>query len=240
MAEKLGLVEKTPKDVLDFWFRDWLNEDVMGDDKYVTGQLPLWFGIGADYKTISPEEASKIDQSCHSFAELIRAVGREDASIATSEEWQSADGLYAQIILTDQISRNCFRGTPEAFATDGHANRCVQKFVEMNFHKNFTLFEPFLFLVTPAQHSEKLSDHAINETILQYAKSKWEGSSKQMQLDMLTKHCREHRAVVEKFGRYPHRNAIFNRVNSTEEEAWLADVENLPTWAKSQVKRNAP
>jgi len=43
--------------------------------------------------------------------------------------------------------------------------------------------------------------------------------------------------VIDRFGRYPHRNALLGRKNTPEEEAWLADVDNLPSWALSQVSK---
>ena len=50
----------------------------------------------------------------------------------------------------------------------------------------------------------------------------------------------EHSEVVERFGRYPHRNAQLGRESTAEEKAWLADVDNLPSWAKSQLAKSEP
>ena len=51
--------------------------------------------------------------------------------------------------------------------------------------------------------------------------------------------CKKHTDVVERFGRYPHRNRAMGREDTAEEAEWLADWENLPGWARSQLPRPA-
>lgn len=57
----------------------------------------------------------------------------------------------------------------------------------------------------------------------------------EQQAKYLASNVEEHAAVVERFGRYPHRNAALGRESTPEEQAWLDDVDNLPGWAKSQL-----
>lgn len=52
---------------------------------------------------------------------------------------------------------------------------------------------------------------------------------------MLLDSCTHHKSIVDKFGRYPHRNLALNRATTSEEKAWLADYDSLPAFAKSQL-----
>jgi uncharacterized protein (DUF924 family) len=54
---------------------------------------------------------------------------------------------------------------------------------------------------------------------------------------MLAKSCADHKRIVERFGRYPHRNPAMGRESTADEAAWLADYDNLPGFAKSQLPK---
>jgi len=92
----------------------------------------------------------------------------------------------------------------------------------------------FTFLTTPGQHSEELADHEMNMTLCDYIDGKAGMAS---QAGMLRKSCGDHKALIDRFGRYPHRNPALGRENTPEEAAWIADYDNLPQFAKSQLPR---
>jgi len=139
------------------------------------------------------------------------------------------------MLLCDQLSRNCFRGTDEAFAYDDTAVACCRAL--MSKRGLWTAYAPaqLTFLLTPGQHSEDLRDHEANMDVIRHLEEALgEG-------DPFTRTMRgfvvDHMTVVERFGRYPHRNAVLGRASTAEEEAYLADVDHLPGWAKSQLKK---
>mmetsp|Transcript_47372 Transcript_47372/g.76342 ORF Transcript_47372/g.76342 Transcript_47372/m.76342 type:complete len:233 (-) Transcript_47372:66-764(-) len=226
----------TPQQILSFWFGEgvWGSPEIASVNFSI--QSPLWWGMKSDLSgPISPEEKTAIDESCQVFAEFVRKCGRGELS---DPIWDTPDGLYAQVLLCDQLSRNCFRGTDEAFAYDSKGSEIARKLVANEHHLAFTSPDLFVFLLTPGQHSEDLQDHAMNLEILQVLADKF-GADNRTYL-FTKKHCEDHYDVVRRFGRYPHRNAALGRENTADESVWLADHDNLPAWAKSQVPKPKP
>ena len=81
-------------------------------------------------------------------------------------------------------------------------------------------------------HSESLRDHETCIELLERAKEispnlqEWWNYQQEFEMN--------HKNVIDRFGRYPHRNILMKRESSEEERIWLADTDNLPGWAKSQ------
>ena len=127
-------------------------------------------------------------------------------------EWANdPSGLLALVILLDQFPRNMFRGTARAFATDGLARAIAYHAFVMDFADAFELpLKRFFFL--PMMHSEDAADQLFCVNML----------SLENDLDGL-KSGKEHRAIIERFGRFPHRNAVLGRVSTPEETAFLND-----------------
>lgn len=182
---------------------------------------PLWYGGGPAY-----------DALCQPFAETIRQVG---SCKTLEQQWNdSVDGKMAQLILTDQLSRNVFRGTPEAFAYED-----VSIGLARTLHDDSAATTPGElyaayrgFVATALMHSEELSDQEKSIAVLQRSKELFPDMAKGF--DYQIQFATDHKLVVERFGRFPHRNRLKNRVSTPEEEAWLKDTDNLPGWAKSQ------
>mmetsp|Transcript_50278 Transcript_50278/g.98560 ORF Transcript_50278/g.98560 Transcript_50278/m.98560 type:complete len:218 (-) Transcript_50278:55-708(-) len=214
----------SPQQVLDFWFGEgrWGTPAIVAS---MDSQSKLWWG------SASPEESKKIDESAYQFVDAVRACGKGE--LDKQAEWVTVDGLYAQMLLCDQLSRNCFRGTSEAFAYDTRAMELARQLFDLGAHKHFVLPE-FTFLTCPGQHSEQLADHVLNMQVCAFLQSKV--GSDHPYFTLLQQSCQDHKAVVERFGRYPHRNASLGRASTPEEQQWLADYENLPSWARSQMK----
>ncbi|WP_313951340.1 DUF924 family protein [Accumulibacter sp.] len=124
--------------------------------------------------------------------------------------WRSsADGRLAEIIVLDQFSRNIFRDRPEAFATDATALVLAQEAVAAG--ADSALDPPRrAFLYLPYMHSESPAIQAL-------AVSLFAAPGMERNLDF----ARRHQAIIDRFGRYPHRNAILGRQSTAEELAFL-------------------
>ena len=121
----------------------------------------------------------------------------------------TADPLtaLAAVILFDQFPRNMFRGHADQFATDHLALAIAEEAVNRGFHKELEPQERG-FLYMPFQHSERLDDQ--NRSVLLFT---------EMGDDYLLGYARKHREVIERFGRFPHRNALLGRTPRPEEVA---------------------
>jgi len=124
--------------------------------------------------------------------------------------WRStSEGRLAEIIVLDQFSRNIFRGKPEAFAQDGLALALAQTAISagadllLDVHRRAFMYMPFM-------HSESRQIHTQSLMLF-----KAEGMQDQLESAM------QHQAIIERFGRYPHRNAVLGRQSTEEELAFL-------------------
>ena len=195
----------------------------LNTDDIVSPLLNIWFASGTE-----------LDDLCQPFAVTVRAL-KADPPTLTGDDWDSLEGKVAKVLLADQLSRSCFRGSAEAFSFDPIGRQLVRELVSPEaLEETLTLPAAILYLLPWAlAHSEEVKDleracEIINMAITAYPQfSLFEGRNK--------KAINQHRQVLEKFGRYPQRNADFSRVNTKEEEAWLNDKENLPIWAGGKL-----
>lgn len=166
--------------------------------------LDFWF------REIKPAQWWSADPA---FDALIRTrFGALHAEAAAGELWawrgQGAHGRLAEILVLDQFSRNLGRGTLLAFAQDGMALVLAQEAVAGGALAALTDAErPFLLM--PFMHSES---RAVHEEALSLFAAHAPGN-----LDFE----RRHKAIVDRFGRYPHRNAVLGRASSDEEIEFL-------------------
>ena len=121
----------------------------------------------------------------------------------------TAPGMLAEVIILDQFSRNIHRGTAAAFASDPLALAVAQQAVSIHADKELeTAQRNFLYL--PYMHSESLVIHDA-------ARELFENRADESTLD----YERRHRAIIERFGRYPHRNDILGRQSTAAELEFL-------------------
>ena len=118
-------------------------------------------------------------------------------------------GRLAEILILDQFSRNLYRDSSLAFACDAMALTLAQEAVALGIDKQLTAQER-AFLYMPYMHSESLEIHAIAIPL-------FEQNNNPDTLEFEMKHQR----IIECFGRYPHRNAVLNRVSTEAELAFL-------------------
>ncbi len=182
----------TPQDVLDFWFAD--------------ASRAHWFAPDANF---DQEIRQRFGTS------VIQAAGDE------LDGWTSTPpGWLALLILLDQFPRNLYRNDARAWAQDVKAQRVALSGLERGDDRKL----PFLqrvFAYLPLEHAEDsaLQRHSVSlfESLCAAApadeRKKFEGF-----LD----YAQRHREVIERFGRFPHRNAVLGRVNTDEEIIYLA------------------
>jgi len=121
-------------------------------------------------------------------------------------QWRTtALGSLAEIILLDQFSRNIYRDTPESFATDPLALALAQFAISQGFDAELSQVERS-FLYMPFMHSESQKIHVEAVTLFEQL-----GNAYNLEFE------HKHKDIIDRFGRYPHRNAILGR-ESTEEE----------------------
>ena len=122
---------------------------------------------------------------------------------------KTAKGRLAEIIVLDQFSRNMYRDTPQAFANDGIALALAQEAIVLGADKTLKPIENS-FLYMPFMHSESL---AIHEKALALYQANGIASNVEFE--------GKHKDIIERFGRYPHRNIILNRESTDEEVEFL-------------------
>lgn len=167
--------------------------------------LELWFAPGNEARWFRPDPAFDRELA-ERFGELVdrAAGGAFDDWLA--EPWSA----LALVLLLDQLPRNVYRGTPRAFAYDAKAREIARAILAHGHHRRVAE-RARLFFYLPFEHSENPADQAravelcreLGEEALHWA--------------------RAHQAVIRRFGRFPHRNAILGRASSAEEQAFLRE-----------------
>ena len=131
------------------------------------------------------------------------------ASRRELEAWMDdAEGALALLVLLDQVPRNIFRGSAHSYATDPLALHYAARMLEAGLDSEV---EPELraFCYLPFEHSEDLLDQERSVALMA-------GLG-----EIYADYAVQHHEVIERFGRFPHRNRALGRVNTAEEQAWL-------------------
>jgi len=141
------------------------------------------------------------------FGDVLAAAKRGEL-----DHWcDSATGYLGLIIVLDQFSRNIHRDSPAAFAADAKALRLTLAAIDQGLDQELTA-EQRSFLYLPLRHAEDLAMQQL-------------GLAKTRELNALgygsDKYALNHLEIIERFGRFPHRNAVLGRTNTAAEEAYL-------------------
>lgn len=147
-------------------------------------------------------------------AEIHARFGALHAAIEAGEHeaWRTTPrGALAYVIALDQFARNMFRGTPRSFASDPRALAAATAAIARGDAAALTPPER-VFLYMPLMHSEDLADQ--DRCVALFAAL---GIAENLAF------AEAHRAVIRRFGRFPHRNAILGRPSTPEEIAFLAE-----------------
>jgi uncharacterized protein (DUF924 family) len=185
--------------------RSWQNE-----------VLDFWFG-GHDLDALSVTQDYWFRKDEAFDAELRRRflglwqsarVGQLDADV------DSARGALALAIVLDQFPRNLFRGHADAFATDEQARALAREALANRWDVALPPVARWFFYL-PLEHSEELVD--LEDSLRLFAALPEDSPDR----DSVVDYARRHHAVVARFGRYPHRNAMLRRASTPEEQHFL-------------------
>ncbi len=119
------------------------------------------------------------------------------------------------MLLLDQFTRNAYRDTPRAFAGDAQALATAEAAIARGADRQLGPMERW-FLYMPFQHAESVARQERSIAL-------FEALARETGLDSPLPWVRRHAAVIERFGRFPHRNAILGRVSTPEEVAFLRE-----------------
>jgi len=175
---------------------------------WVAPVLEFWFReIGQEHWFAATRDLDR--QIRTRFLSVHERVVRSDAA-----SLKDARALLAAIVVLDQFSRNMFRGTPRAFAADWFARRLAEQLVDRGLDTDLVQTERY-FVYLPFEHSEDRAHQARAVRLIESLGN-----------EIWTRYARSHQSVIERFGRFPHRNAILGRTSSPDELLFLREHGN--------------
>ncbi|RFF26575.1 MULTISPECIES: DUF924 family protein [unclassified Wenzhouxiangella] len=197
----------TPEDLLAFWFGEARDRpEAIGD------RMAFWF------KPSTADDAAVREQ--------FETTMRQAAADLLTDWLPTPQGRLALILALDQAPRVIFRRKPRAFAYDGRALALTLAGITGGIDREYGLAERAFFYI-PLQHSE---DSLVQEqSVRLYEQLVSDFPEHADMAGGFLKHAREHAAIIERFGRYPHRNEVLGR-KSTEAE--LNFLENGPRYGQ--------
>lgn len=170
--------------------------------------LSFWFEETPPQKRFTKDEALDAE-ICERFLSV-----HEQASVGALEDWRTSPrGRLAEVVVLDQFSRNMFRDTPRAFAYDEQALALAREARARGDDKKLSGEERY-FMYLPYMHSESPSVHreAVWLFLSLPVTSWWSWLRYEL----------AHKKIIDRFGRYAHRNQALGRVSTPEEERFLA------------------
>jgi uncharacterized protein (DUF924 family) len=187
--------------ILSFWF---MEQELSAPQ--IDGRMDTWFGEDP----VFDEEVAK---------EFTEDVDR--ASEGKLDHWaHESRGRLALILLLDQFRRNIFRNTPEAFEKDKAALKlCVEGAMEKKDKGLPPIHKVFFYM--PLQHAESRKVQAKSREIYQRLVEAVSPTYRET-FETIAQFAELHADIVERFGRFPHRNRLLERENSPEENEYLA------------------
>lgn len=191
-----------PEDVLGFWFAD-----AETGPEAIARRNQIWFQGGAPF-----------DRECTKrFAATLAS-----ASSGELDSWlESPRTRLALIVLLDQFSRNVYRGTTAAYQQDARALAACTEGIEKGHDRQLSPIERTFFYL-PMEHAE---DRRVQHLSVQHFEALAVEAPEELRAQLLANagYARQHRDIIERFGRFPHRNAVLGRACTADEDAYLAD-----------------
>ena len=187
--------------------------------------LSFWFGNSGDQNTIIQTQSElwwgKSKQSDDIIKQRFGGIYQSAVNDELNAWLQSAQGQLALILLLDQFSRVIHRDTPAAFSQDVKASAITIEGVGKNIDKSLSPLER-VFYYMPLEHAEDLEKQ--NQSVNLFGQLLLEAPEDlkekfQNYLDF----ANQHRLIIERFGRFPHRNKLLKRFSNAEEIAFLSE-----------------
>jgi uncharacterized protein (DUF924 family) len=194
----------TPQHVLETWFKD----DNSG--RMDLAQPKRWFMGGA-----------ALDQKLKSlYSQTLKQAGTNKL-----DHWlDSIQGTLALIVVLDQFNRNINRGTAAAFKHDAKAVAASKHALTMGYTAQLPVSQR-MFCYMPFEHDESAESQSQSVALFKQLREDAPTTEYSEFADRALASAIEHKDIIDKFGRYPHRNAVLGRASTEEELAWL-DNEN--------------
>src|SRR5262249_48260716 len=189
-----------PREVLDYWFGD-----AVRDPAFAEAREGFWFGASEETDAAIRER----------FGPAIEAAARGELA-----HWaDDPPSALALVVLLDQFSRNTWRGTARAFALDRRALEVARGALAAGHLEQLAPLEQ-AFLILPFQHCESIEVQResvrLSAEIASAAPPAWRPL-----LEYYTDFARRHLALIERFGRFPHRNQVLGRESTPDERDYL-------------------
>lgn len=147
------------------------------------------------------------DAACRRFAPAVEAAARGELAA-----WmRTLEGALALVLLLDQFPRNLYRGGARAFAADPLARQAAAAAIAAGYDQATPLPERIFFYL-PFEHSEDAADQARSMALFEATGD-----------EDFIRYARLHRDIIERFGRFPHRNAALGREDTPQETLYLAE-----------------
>jgi uncharacterized protein (DUF924 family) len=163
--------------------------------------LEFWF------RTLQPSDwYKKSDELDEQIKERFEPVYRQVVAGETSDWRGTPEGRLAEIIVLDQFSRNMFRGSPESFVADPLALALAQEAVRNGDDQKLEMRQR-VFVYMPYMHSESARVHEQAMDLF--------ADTPNLEYEI------KHKAIIDRFGRYPHRNDVLGRESTAEELEWM-------------------
>jgi uncharacterized protein (DUF924 family) len=196
------MTQHTHRNVLDFWFGSSTDSGAILKEK-----MKLWF-------VKDPENDQKMKS--------IFGYDVEKGSHGHYDNWSDTpEGRLGLIILLDQFSRNIYRNTPESFANDPKALMLSLEAIDEKIEKSLIpIYQVFYYM--PLMHSEEISIQRKCVEMFKQLQSEVDDSLKKT-IGGNIDYAIQHMKIVERFHRFPHRNAILGRASTEEEVEFLKE-----------------
>ncbi|MBS4699417.1 MULTISPECIES: DUF924 family protein [Aeromonas] len=187
--------------LLDFWFGD-----DSGDAPRAARQAPLWWGKSRETDALL----------AHRFGELAQAAAEGELA-----HWAEVPvGRLALILLLDQLPRNIHRAMPAAFAQDAKARDLSLRGLSLGADKALSpLARVFFYL--PLEHAESREQQARSVALFEALAAEQADGPARETFEGFADFARRHQVIIQRFGRFPHRNAILGRTSTPEEAEFL-------------------
>lgn len=182
------------RDILSFWFGSWPYDEATAQK-----QAPIWF-----------QASDTLDAKIKTqFQPLVESALNHAFQCDTLED------QLACIILLDQFTRNIYRGQAKAFSGDAQSLKLCLDLIKQEEHTRLPLHVA-VFACMPLQHSEDPDVQVTSiETFTQIAQAHPDKASGFLDF------AHQHKAIIDQFSRYPHRNEAMKRASTPEEQAYL-------------------
>ena len=196
--------------------------DAEAIDPQAASVLAFWFGAPGSseretYRELWFRKSEAVDrQIAEEFGPLIERALRGELA-----DWsREPHGALAQILLLDQFTRNVFRDTPRAFAGDARALATATAIVGRRQDEALPVLQRS-FVYMPFEHAEGMG--AQDEAVRLFSRLVDSAVPPSADLKNMLDYAHKHRAVIRRFGRFPHRNAVLGRHSTPDEIAFLQE-----------------